>query len=191
MAAHRKVFPTLTTDEAVTWGRLVLLDCVPGNAESFFGARCGALLRAAGVVAIETCADPQPRTDERGGRVFRGHVGTVYQALNMRHIGRTRPATLRLLPDGSVLSNRACGKLARGERGARRVVDQLVRWGAAPLRDGEDALAWLRRWRPQLTRSLRHRGCLRYVLCLDKRRRREVLAAEALPYPKIDLERTA
>jgi hypothetical protein len=30
MAAHRAVFPTLTIREAVTFGRLVLLDAVPG-----------------------------------------------------------------------------------------------------------------------------------------------------------------
>lgn len=186
MNAHRAVFPSLTIEEAVTWGRLVLLDEVEGNAESLTGAACCRLLRAAGVVAVETCADPEPRTDERGHRVFRGHIGTVYQALNMRHLGRTGPATLRLLPDGTVLSNRTAGKLVRGERGHARAVAQLVRWGADPLRSGDDALAWLRIWRSRLTRPMRHRGCLRYVLCLDRRRRREVLAAPALPYPKLD-----
>lgn len=184
MNAHRAVFPSLTIEEAVTWGRLVLLDEVEGNAESFTGAACCRLLRAAGVVAVETCADPEPRTDEHGRRVFRGHIGTVYQAMNMRHLGRTRPSTLRLFPDGTVFSNRAASKIAQGDVGRRYAAAQLERWGAEPLQPGEDALAWLRLWRPRLTRPMRHRGCLRYLWCLDRRRRSEVLAAPALPYPK-------
>lgn len=172
MAAHHKVWPALGLDEAVTLGRVVLLDEVPGNGESYFGASCFRLLRERGVVAIESCADPEPRTDERGRQVFRGHLGTIYCALNGRHVGRTRAATLRLLPDGTVLSNRAAGKLARA---------------------GEDALAWLRLWRARLTRPMRHRGCFRYVWCLDRRRRRAILeaAGPALPYPKFDGWRSA
>jgi hypothetical protein len=186
MNAHRAVFPSLSIVQAVTLGRLVLLDEVPGNGESYFVARCFDALRGAGVVAVESCADPEPRTDERGSRVFRGHIGTVYQALNGRHLGRTNPATLRLLPDGTCLSNRAVGKLVRGERGSVGAVETLVRWGAEPLQPGEDALAWLRLWRSRLTRPMRHRGCLRYVWCLDRRRRREVMSAPAVAYPKMD-----
>lgn len=186
MNAHWAVFPSLTIHEAVTWGRLVLLDEVGGNAESLTGAGCCRFLRAAGVVAVETCADPEPRTDEQGRRVFRGHIGTVYQAMNMRHIGRTKPSTLRLFPDGTVFSSRAASKIAQGDVGRRYAAAQLVRWGADPLHPGEDALAWLRLWRARVTRPMRHRGCLRYVLCLDRRRRREVLSAPSVAYPKLD-----
>jgi hypothetical protein len=184
MNAHRAVFPTLTPREAVTLGRLVLLDNVPGNGESWFIARCFDLLRARGIVAVESCADPQPRTAASGELVFRGHLGTVYCATNGRYVGRTNDATLRLFPDGTVLSNRAAGKLARGERGNAHPISQLERWGAAPLAEGEDPAAWLGCWRAQLTRPMRHRGNYRYLWCLDRRRRREVLAAPALPYPK-------
>jgi hypothetical protein len=185
MNAHRAVFPTLSTTEAVTLGRLVLLDEVPGNGESWFIARCFELLRAAGVVAVESCADPQPRMTADGRRVHRGHVGCVYQATNGHYVGRTNASTLRLLPDGTCLSNRASGKVARGEQGRAYVGAELVAWGAEPLCDGEDPLAWLQRWRAQLTRPMRHHGNHRYLWCLDKRRRREVLAREALAYPKI------
>jgi hypothetical protein len=192
MNAHRFVWPTLTITEAVTLGRLVLLEEVPGNAESWFVARCFELLREAGVVAVESCADPQPRTTDTGLRVHRGHAGTVYQALGARHVGRTRPATLRLLPDGTCLSNRTAGKLVRRERGGDRVIAELVRHGADPVIAGEDALAWLRLWRARLTRPMRHRGNFRYLWCLDRRRRRELLERHvALSYPKIDLERAA
>jgi hypothetical protein len=186
MAAHRAVFPTLSIREAVTLGRIVLVDAVPGNGESFFIARCFAALRTRGVVAVESCADPEPRTTALGEVVHRGHVGTIYGATNGHYVGRTNPCTLRVLPNGTCYSNRSAGKLAQGDVGRRYAAAQLERWGAEPLRDDEDALAWLRRWRGRLTRPLRHRGNHRYLWCLDRRRRREVLAAPALPYPKLD-----
>lgn len=192
MAAHRAVFPGLEPRQAVTLGRLVLLDEVPGNGESWFIARCFELLAARGIVAIESCADPVPRSDRRGRRVFPGHAGTVYQATNGRYIGRTRPASLRILPDGSVLSRRAISKTMNGERGHEHAIATLVRFGAARPATDEDIRAWLRRWCDELTRPLRHSGCHRYVWALDRRRRRVVLERfAALPYPKIDLLRGA
>lgn len=186
MNAHRAVFPTLSTVEAVTLGRLVMLESVPGNGESYFAARCFDLLRARGVVAIESCADPIPRASSDGSIVKRGHLGIVYQATNGRHVGKTNPATLRLLPDGTCFSNRTSGKVARAEMGRAYAGAELVGWGAEPLQTGEDALEWLRRWRPRLTRPMRHQGNYRYLWCLDRRRRREVMTAPALPYPKFD-----
>lgn len=184
--AHKAVFPTLSTTEALTLGRLVLLEDVPANGESFFITRCFALLRERGVIAIESCADPQPRSTIDGKRVHRGHVGTVYQATNGRYVGKTNPASLRLLPDGSVLSNRTQGKLVRGERGQSTTIAQLVRFGAEAPRAGEDVLAWLRTWRDQLTRPLRHRGNHRYLWVLDPRRRRELVPyGPMLAYPKV------
>ncbi len=186
MAAHRSVFGALTMQQGVTLGRLVLVDAVPGNGESWFVARTFALLREAGVVAVESCADPEPRPDAAGKMTHRGHVGTVYQALNARYVGRTNPASLRLMPDGTCLNNRACGKIARREQGCDYAVAQLVRWGATPLRADEDALTWLRTWRAALTRPMRHGGNHRYMWCLDKRQRRAVLDAKPnLSYPKI------
>ena len=186
MAAHRAVFPTLTITEGVTLGRLVLLDEVPGNGESWFIARCFALLAQRGVVGVESCADPEPRPSLDGTLTHRGHIGTIYQATNGRYVGRTNAASLRLLPDGTCLNNRACGKIARRERGCEYAVAQLVRWGATPLDPDEDSLEWLRRWREDLTRPMRHRGNHRYLWCLDRRRRREVLAVDGMPYPKLD-----
>ena len=186
MAAHRAVFGDLTITQGVTLGRLVLLDRVPGNGESWFVSRAFALLREAGVVAVESCADPEPRPAADGKLTHRGHVGTVYQALNARYVGRTNAASLRLLPDGTCLNNRACGKIARREQGCDYAVAQLVRWGAEALRDDEDALTWLRTWRGQLTRPMRHGGNHRYLWCLDKRQRRAVLDHKpTLAYPKL------
>lgn len=198
MNAHRAIWPTLTTKEAVTLGRLVLLDEVPGNGESWFITRCLELLGSpklyrpldkcghprAPIVGVESCSDPWPRVNRAGEVMFRGHLGIVYQATNGRYVGRTNRNTIRLFPDGTVLSNRSAGKLARGERGDGHPVAQLEAWGATPLQLGEDALAWLRRWRTALTRPMRHGGNHRYLWCLDRRRRREVLTAKPLPYPK-------
>lgn len=186
MNAHRAVWPTLEIHEAVTLGRLVLRDEVPGNAESWFIGRCLEMLARRGIVGVESCADPQPRVRADGSRVHRGHLGIVYQATNGIFRGKTNPATLRLLPDGSVLNNRAQGKLVRGERGGELAITELVRWGARPP-DGEDVLAWLRQWREKLTRSMRHFGNLRYLWCLNPRRRTELLGyGPRLAYPKAE-----
>lgn len=183
--AHKLVFPTLDTHEGLTLGRLVLLDSVPGNGESYFVARCFELLRANGVVAIESCSDPEPRQTLDGKIVHRGHIGCIYQALGGRYVGRTNPASLRLLPDATVLSNRTQGKLVRGERGQSTAVAQLVKWGADAPRAGEDPIAWLRHWRDQLTRPMRHQGNHRYIWTLDKRRKRELEPHGPLrAYPK-------
>ena len=181
---RKKVFPMLTPKNFASLGRFVLVDSVPGNGESWFIARCFELLREKGIVGIESCADPEPRAAMDGGIVFRGHLGTIYCATNGRYIGKTNPSTLRLLPDGTCLSNRSSGKLVRGERGSSHPIDQLERWGAEPLELGEDPHEWLAFWRDRLTTTMRHRGCHRYIWCLDRRRRRELLQAPALAYPK-------
>lgn len=186
--AHLAVFPTLSTTEGLTLGRLVLTDDVPGNGESYFVARCFELLRVKGVIQIESCADPFPRTTRDGRRIHRGHVGTVYQALGGRYVGRTNKASLRLLPDGSVLSNRTQGKLVRGERGQSTAVAQLVKFGADAPRPGQDPTSWLRYWRGTLTRPLRHPGNHRYLWTIAKERMRELEPyGPRLPYPKVDL----
>lgn len=194
-AARRKVFPTLSNAKGVTLGRLVLLEDVPGNGESWFVARTFELLRDRGVVAIESCADPVVRTDADGRMVLRGHAGTIYQALNSRYVGKTNPSTLRLLPDGTVFSNRAAGKIRKGERGAARAVNKLVSYGADALdvtAPRAERLAWLRHWISRLTRPLRHHGNHRYLWCLDKRHRCEVLDRhDAKPYPKIGFPKIA
>lgn len=198
MNAHRAVFPTLSIKEAVTLGRLVLLDDVPGNGESWFIARCFELLASPAlyrpldrhgdprqpIIGVESCADPQPRTTLGGDLIFRGHLGTIYCATNGRYVGRTQDSTLRLLPDGTCFSKRTASKLLKGERGNGRAISELMRWGAPSPASGEPIAAWLSTWRAQLTRTLRHRGCFRYLWCLDRRRRREVLSAPSLPYPK-------
>lgn len=184
--AHRAVFPTLTQVEGVSLGRLVLTDDVPGNGESWFIARCFELLRGRGVVAVESSSDPEPRTTIDGRTVFGGHLGIIYQATNGRYVGKTNPSSRHLLPDGTCFSNRAGGKLRKAERGRRYAARQLGQWGADPIEPGEDVREWLSFWTERLTRTVRHYGNYRYMWCLDRRRRREVLRKPALPYPKFE-----
>ena len=186
------IFPGRATD-STELGRLVLLDEVPGNGESWFVRRCLDVLRREGLVGVVSFSDPIPRTDVTGKRVFRGHIGNVYQALGGRFTGRGKADTLRLCPDGAVFSNRAASKIRSGEQGARYAVGQLVAHGAAPLdvekASEEERRAWLRRWRAALTRPLRHPGNYRYVWALDRKAEKHMPPAQ--PYPKFQLAEAA
>jgi hypothetical protein len=167
--------------ERVELGRLVLLDDVPANGESFFVARAFDLLRTEGVEGVVSFSDPMPRATSAGGVVFGGHVGTVYQALNATYLGQAGPRTLRLLPSGAVMSARAISKIRAGERGWRYAAELLVAAGASS--PGTDLRAWLARELPKVTRTVRHPGNHRYVWALDRRLRRHL--PETQPYPKL------
>ena len=167
-------------------GRLVLLDAVPANGESWFVARCFELLRREGWTGVVSFADPVPRTTAAGDMIFGGHLGTVYQALNGVHLGRSKPRLARLLPDGTVLNERAMSKVRTGERGRRYAAAVLERHGAEPLRDDEDATAWVNRWIGRITRSLRHAGNIKYAWVLDSTRgHQRMRRMKGLPYPKV------
>lgn len=178
-----------TALESVELGRLVLLDDVPANGESFFVARCFAQLRAIGLIGVVSFSDPVPRTTATGEVNFNGHCGTVYCALNGVYTGRGTKRVLRLLPDASVFSARTASKIRAGERGAEYAAAQLVAHGADPIdvhaATEEERRVWLTRWVAALTRPLRHGGCHRYLWMLDKRQRRHLPPSQ--PYPKFSL----
>lgn len=177
--------------DAVELGRLVLLDDVEGNGETWFLGRTFEALRGR-VIGVLSHSDPQPRETLDGRRVLPGHWGTIYQAHNGRYLGRTKPRTARLLPDGTILNERSLAKVVANVRGGRPVVEALVGWGADPLPDiapRDVRKEWVSRWVATLTRPLRHRGCHRYAWTLDKKIRREAnahwdLRWGALAYPK-------
>jgi len=172
------VFPGKATD-SVELGRFVLLDEVAGNGETWFLGQCFAEMRRE-VVGILSLSDPVPRTDVAGAVVFPGHVGSIYQGHNARYLGRGGTRTLRLLPDGRVMSARAISKIRAMEKGWRYAAGLLEAHGAPPLEG--DPKEWLRTWLPQLTRTFRHRGHHRYAWPLDRTLRRSF--ARSLPYPK-------
>jgi hypothetical protein len=137
------IFPGQPTD-SVELGRFVLLDEVPGNGETWFLGRCFAVLRREGLAGIVAFSDPCRRHSRLGVPVFRGYVGTVYQVHNGVYLGRGTPRTLTLLPDGSVLSDRAQQKVRSADRGVAYAVHQLVDCGAAPPASGHSSSSRLR-----------------------------------------------
>lgn len=84
------VFPG-TASESLELGRLVLLDDVAANGESWFVSRCFDALRREGFVGVVSFCDPLPRQGEGGEVVFNGHIGVVYQALSAIYLGRSQP----------------------------------------------------------------------------------------------------
>lgn len=181
-----RVFDCLTCPvaEAVELGRLVLLDDVPANGESWFLARCFELLRGDGFAGVVSFSDPVRRTDINGRPVFQGHVGTCYQASNAVYLGQRKRRTLRLLPDGTVFSDRAISKVRSKEVGWQYAVRQLESFGAKPPPSTtvEGLRAWLSEALECVTRKLRHAGNHKYAWGLHRRVTRALPAS--LAYPK-------
>lgn len=167
----------------VELGRLVLLDDVAGNGETWFLARCFEQLRALGYVGVVSFSDPVPRPDASGVIVFPGHVGTIYQAHNAAYLGRTKSERKRLLADGTVFPNRTLAKIKKREKGWRYGVERLVSYGAGGLGERGDPRAWLDLWLPKITRPLEHGGNLKYAWALHGRDRKRLPPSE--PYLKI------
>jgi hypothetical protein len=160
--------------EAVELGRFVLLDNVPSNAESWFFARCRELLRREGIKGIVAFSDDTPRTSISPIRslVFSGHIGTIYQSSNAVYLKRSTPRILKVLPDGSIFSDRAASKIRKAERGWRYAANILVKHGAmeppsANPHDPAPLKNWLTYWTNLLTRRLQHAGNHRYAWSLS------------------------
>jgi len=175
------VFPGKATD-SVELGRFVLLDEVPANGETFMLGRCFSGLRKHDLRGVLSFSDPVPRKDVQGRTVFKGHLGTIYQAHNGRFLGRGTARTLRILPDGTIFSDRAASKVRAGVKGWEYSSRILREFGADE--PWEDRKAWLSHWRPKVTRTFRHPGNFKYAWGLD-RRMQKALPAAAGPYPKM------
>lgn len=169
--------------DSLELSRLVLLDRVEANAESWFIARAFRVLRDDGIIGVVSFSDPMPRTSLSGRRVMPGHVGTIYQALSATYVGRSKPGRLLVMPDGTTLHRRSVAKVAKRVRGASAVIGRLVEAGAYPLGRREDPGAWVERWTSRLCRPLRHPGNHKYVWALDRAARRHL--PRSLPYPKV------
>lgn len=168
------VFPGKATD-SVELGRFVLLDEVGFNGETWFLARAFEWLRTEGIRGVVSFSDPMPRKRASGEVVFAGHVGQIYQAHNATYLGQAPPRSIRLLPDGRVVSARALSKIRARERGFEYAVAQIIAAGTAidvcvpPVREGEDARAWLTEWLPAVSRTVRHPGNHKYAWKLNRR----------------------
>lgn len=175
-----KPFPTLEPyRESLELSRLVLLDEVPANAESWFITRVFRNAAEDGLRGVVAFSDPMPRRHV-AGLVMPGHVGIVYQACNAWYTGRGTKRSIVVLPDGTVLSARSIAKVTGGERGAAGVLARLAGLGApagAPLLEQLAAIS---------ARRVRHGGNHRFCFQLGTRsqRRAAPIAMPALLYPK-------
>lgn len=180
----------LAPDQGVELGRFVLLDEVPANGESWFLARCLALLAQAKpqIKAVVSFSDPMPRTTNTGQVMFPGHIGLIYQASNARYCGRTDRNKLLLAPDGTVISRRTLAKLTAGDRGAGGAYRQLLAKGA-PLKPGyETWAAYIRRMRQEVFREVAHPGNHAYTFAGGQKPARKALRGSwgpGMPFPTL------
>lgn len=158
----------MAASEGVELGRFVCAPSVAFNGESWFLARCWPLLlrEKQGVRVVLSYADPLERRTAAGELTKRAHWGTIYQATNALHVGRSSPRTMLITSGGSIVSGRALSKIRRGERGWEYATRQLIAAGAPPRRFGEGADSWVRRATAAF-RRLRHPGNLVYVFGLE------------------------
>lgn len=172
--------------DACALSRFALLDEVRGNGESWFLARALDALRREGWSGVVSFSDPAPRATLAGEVTTPGHVGGIYQSASAVYVGRARPDALLLLPDATTFDRRTLSKAKSGERGVRYAVARLVAAGAEEPK-GEELAAWVARWLPRVTRSVRHPGNFKYVIPLTRGARRDVARAvgAGLPYPKL------
>lgn len=156
--------------------RLILLDSVPQNGESFFCARAFRLLRQArpSIEAVVSYSDPEA-----------GHVGRVYAALSGAHRGVSRPRIVLRAGDRTI-SDRTLSKIRLGERGMDGAIAQIVGLGLPGPGLREQPETWLRRLQTEglLTRH-RTAGLFTYCFELTRGARRNGRTLPRLPYPKI------
>lgn len=191
--ASERVFPKWTggsNADSVDLGRLVMLDEVEGNAESWFVSRANGLLHAAKpeIVHLTSFSDPVPRTDLDGNVVKVGHFGCIYQALSMRMVGRTNPKTMYLTPDGTEISRRPIVKIQQDDVGAGYAIRMLEDSGAPMRRMGESGRDYVKRvMESGVIRRVRHHGNYAYVAALGSKSTKRAARRQhkpALAYPK-------
>jgi len=159
-------------NSSVELGRLVLLDEVEANGESWFLSRAFSLLRneKADIEAVYAYSDPVPRIGDRGAIIMPGHVGEVYQALSATCRGRARARSHFIAPNGSMISERTLSKIKLKEQGSEYATKQVLSAGVDPRRPGEDPKEWIARAIEEGQISVRrHPGNWVYTFGLTKR----------------------
>ncbi|MFZ3481729.1 hypothetical protein [Sphingomonas sp. 3-13AW] len=175
---------------AVDLGRLVLLDDVGCNGETFLVSRALRLLRQhkPEVVSVISYADPIKRRVLGSGFIHGGHIGRIYQIMDALYLGRASARTLDIMPNGLVFSPRALSKLRAGETGSEYALRQLLSAGADEMRADEDAEAWVQRLRARgfFTR-IRHPGTHKYLFPLTRSAKIAAVPLVKYDYPQADL----
>lgn len=177
----------LEGNSSVELGRLVLLDHVEGNAESWFVSRAFSLLRQEkpDIEAVYAYSDPVPRVDPEAGLIMPGHIGEVYQALSATCRGRSRARTHYFTPDGRMISERALSKIRLKEQGSDYATRELLDRGA-PLRlSGEEPSEWIGRLVSEgFISTRRHPGNWIYAFGLTKKAKSRSRALTKTNYPR-------
>ncbi|MEV7870120.1 hypothetical protein AB0P17_29430 [Streptomyces sp. NPDC088124] len=184
------VFPDLVPlKESLELSRMCLLDSVASNGESWACARAFRDAATKGIRGIVAHADPVARvriTADGPLYVMPGHIGHVYgHGQGFAYLGRTRARRLVVLPDGSVLHDRAAAKVRRDETGHAAVERRLIALGATARRAEEDGTCWLARALEEVgAAALHHGGCHKYARTIGPHRTRLRLDGPAFPAPR-------
>lgn len=179
----------LAGNASVELGRLVLLDHVEANAESWFVSRAFKLLRREKpeIEAVYAYADPFIRSDQQGNVILPGHVGSVYAALSARCLGRGSARTLQVMANGQVASDRMLSKIRNHECGHDYAERHLLAAGAPPRMHGEDSRAWVNRMKAAgFLRPQRHPGNWIYNFALTRGARKAANDLQQVTPPKRD-----
>lgn len=190
---------------ALELSRLVLLDDVPFNGETWFLSRTRELLWREGYTSLVSFSDPMPRERLDGTIVLPGHVGVCYAASSAIYTGQTGSDFVYLFGDGTIMPARAIAKVRAYAAGApdhvakgwRYATDALVAHGA-PLfmfaAGDPRAETWIADALRTLTRKVLHPGQHRYFWTRKGGARKDLerhLAKKnvpVLPYPKVTAE---
>lgn len=162
--------------------RFVCVDAVELGGETIFLKGGFSAIRALRPEwrAIVAYSDPVRRRAADGRIILPGHVGTIYQAHNGIYCGRGRRCRLRLLPDGTALSERSRAKIRGHERGHEYATRQLEAATGLKLQLGESGASFLARVDASpAVRLVSHPGNHCYVWPLIDEAR-EAIAAAAL-----------
>ncbi|MEV6956092.1 hypothetical protein [Streptomyces sp. NPDC051183] len=187
-AVLRNAFPDVEPiRRSLELSRMVLLDSVESNGESWACARMMSLAAARGIQGIIAHADPVPRlrqTPDGPVQVSPGHIGHVYGAgQGFAYLGRTRARRQLVLPDATVLTDRAAGKIHRDEAGHAAVERRIAAFGAPARKPGEDGARWLAAALEQIgATAVAHGGCHRYARTIGRSRTR--IGGTAHPAPR-------
>ena len=146
-AAIRSYFQGLDPSLGVEMNRLVLLDAIPFNGESFLIGRALRLLRRKSPQlrgALSYC-DPMALYTADGRLAKRGHCGTVYRCTNAVYRGQSKPRIQYLNAEGRVVSERSISKLRLGEAGDDGMYRHLLALGAPERRSDEKVEDYIKR----------------------------------------------
>lgn len=167
-------------------GRLVLLDSVGFNGESWLVAKAFSALKREkpAIRGVVSYADPIERRDSAGRLVKRGHVGGVYQALQATLQQPSKPRTLLLLPNGEIASERALAKIRSDDQGRDYAEAQLRQAGLPARQVAENGAAYVKRVCEGLER-IRHPGNFAYAWGFDPEVSRHIGPFEPARYPKL------